>query len=71
MLAAQTNNILFYPVVPGQEDQSWKKLLNEGLERFLNGTFAGSYEESLLAEFRKVLPITPPWKYPPSPLKGG
>jgi phosphoglycolate phosphatase-like HAD superfamily hydrolase len=62
MLAAQTNNVLFYPVVPGQEDQSWKKLLNEGLEKFLNGTFAGSYEESLLAEFRKVLPITPPWK---------
>jgi phosphoglycolate phosphatase-like HAD superfamily hydrolase len=71
MLAAQNNNVLFYPVIPGQEDQSWKRLLNEGLDRFLNGTFAGSYEGSLLAEFRKVLPITPPWKNPPPPLKGG
>jgi phosphoglycolate phosphatase-like HAD superfamily hydrolase len=62
MNAAKTNGVLFYPVMPGKEDNSWERLLNEGLEKFMNGTFAGSYEESLLIEFRKSRPITPPWK---------
>jgi phosphoglycolate phosphatase-like HAD superfamily hydrolase len=66
MNAAKTNGVLFYPVMPGKEDNSWERLLNEGLEKFMNGTFAGSYEESLLREFRKSLPETPPW-HPTTP----
>ena len=30
--------------------------------RFLDGTYAGEYEASLIAEFEKLLPETPPWK---------
>jgi phosphoglycolate phosphatase-like HAD superfamily hydrolase len=60
--AAKSNEVLFYPVIPGNEDKSWESFLNEGLERFVNGTFTTEYEESLISEFRKSLPETPPWK---------
>ncbi len=59
--AAKANNALFYPICPGSEDRSWKRFLDEGIDRFLGGTFAGAYQEQLLAEFDKCLPATPPW----------
>jgi phosphoglycolate phosphatase-like HAD superfamily hydrolase len=48
--AAKANNALFFPVNPGQEDQSWERLFKEGLARFAAGTFAGAYEASLIAK---------------------
>jgi phosphoglycolate phosphatase-like HAD superfamily hydrolase len=60
--AANNNGVLFYPVIPGKEDKSWERFINEGLEKFKKGVFKGGYEESLLAEFRKSLPDTPPWE---------
>jgi Predicted phosphatases len=60
--AAKNNGILFYPIIPGKEDKSWERFINEGLERFIKDIFAGRYEELLLSEFRKSLPDTPPWK---------
>jgi hypothetical protein len=62
--AAETNGVLFYPIIPGKEDKSWELFLNEGFEKFVNGTFGGEYEASLLSEFKKTLPDTPPWKRP-------
>ena len=59
--AAKANNALFYPINPGAEDASWKRLFDEGIERFLGGTFAGAYQEQLLAEFDRYLPAAPPW----------
>jgi phosphoglycolate phosphatase-like HAD superfamily hydrolase len=59
--AAKNNGILFYPIIPGNEDDSWKKFLTDGLDNFLEGRFDGAYEESLLTEFTKSLPMTPPW----------
>jgi phosphoglycolate phosphatase-like HAD superfamily hydrolase len=60
--AAQANNALFYPINPGHEDASWKRLLDEGIDKFFSGTFAGKYQDDLLAEFDGYLPATPPWK---------
>lgn len=60
--AAQANNALFYPINPGHEDASWKRLLDEGIDKFFSGTFAGKYQADLLAEFDGYLPATPPWK---------
>jgi phosphoglycolate phosphatase-like HAD superfamily hydrolase len=59
--AAKSNGILFFPVIPGKENQSWERFFNEGFEKFTNGKFAGKYEEELLKEFRISLPETPPW----------
>ncbi|MEX0977342.1 MAG: HAD hydrolase-like protein [Pirellulales bacterium] len=59
--AAVANAALFFPINPGHEDASWKRLYDEGIDHFLSGTFAGDYEHSLLAEFHTYLPETPPW----------
>ncbi len=60
--AARANGALFFPVNPGREEQSWERLHREGIDRFVNRTFAGAYETSLIAEFEKLLPEKPPWK---------
>ncbi len=60
--AAMANDALFYPINPGHEEASWKRLYEEGIERFFGGTFAGEYQEKLLAEFDSHLPELPPWK---------
>lgn len=60
--AADANQGLFFPIVPGREDESWRRFFEEGLDRFLNGAFAGDYQRQLVAEFEAELPSIPPWK---------
>ncbi len=62
MKAAKANNALFYPINPGNEDASWQRFYNEAMDKFLNGKYAGTYEEKLIAEFDSYLPSVPPWK---------
>lgn len=59
--AAVANNCLFYPINPGEEVSSWKRLFEEGIGRFLEGTFAWEYQQQLLDEFNQYLPADPPW----------
>lgn len=59
--AATANNCLFFPINPGAEEASWRRLFEEGIDRFFNGTFAGEYQQQLLTEFNKLLPDRPPW----------
>lgn len=60
--AAHAVNVLFYPINPGAEEASWQRFYEEASDRFLNGTYAGAYEASLIAEFEKLLSDTPPWE---------
>ena len=62
--AADANEALFCPIIPGRETESWKRLAKEGLLKFFKGTFAGSYQENLLVEFNQALPSKPPWQEP-------
>jgi phosphoglycolate phosphatase-like HAD superfamily hydrolase len=59
--AALANDALFFPINPGDEEASWRRLYEEGLDRFLGGTFAGEYQQELLVEFDRYLPEKPPW----------
>ena len=59
--AAVANDALFFPINPGNEEASWKRLFEEGIERFLSGTFSGDYQKQLLDEFESYLPEKPPW----------
>ena len=59
--AAQGNNALFYPIVPGKEEQSWERFFKEALDRFFAGKFAGDYEAQLVKEFDAGLPEKPSW----------
>lgn len=62
MQAARANDALFYPIMPGEEEESWRRFYDEAMERFFAGTYAGEYEAALIAEFEAHLPTTPPWK---------
>ncbi|MBB73003.1 MAG: haloacid dehalogenase [Planctomycetaceae bacterium] len=59
--AAKANQCLFFPINPAAEEGSWKRLLDEGIEHLLNGSFAGEYQAALLKEFDATLPDQPPW----------
>lgn len=59
--AANANNALFYPIVPGREEQSWERFYKEALDRFFAGKYAGDYEAQLVKEFDASLPENPPW----------
>jgi len=59
--AAQANGTLFFPINPGAEEASWRRLYEEGIGRFLSGTFDAKYQQELLDEFDRYLPATPPW----------
>jgi len=52
---------LFFPVVPGQENRSWKLFYEEVLDRFLDGNYKGEYQDRLISEFQKSLPDKPSW----------
>ncbi|GAB6165865.1 HAD family hydrolase [Thermostilla marina] len=59
--AAKANGALFFPINPGHEEDSWKRFYEEGIDRFLNGTFDEAYQQELLDDFDKYLPADPPW----------
>lgn len=61
--AARATGVMFYPVNPGHEEESWQRLRDEALDRFFAGTYGGDYEASRIAEFEKLLPEHPPWKH--------
>ncbi len=62
MKAAKANNALFYPINPGDEEKSWQRFHDEAFDKFINGQYAGDYEEKVIAEFDEYLPEKPPWK---------
>ncbi len=59
--AAAANKALFFPINPGNEETSWERLHDEGLDHFFSGTFSGGYQKQLLDEFSSYLPNNPDW----------
>ena len=60
--AAQAVNTFFYPINPGHEEASWKRLHDEAYDRFITGEFDAAYQEALIKEFEVLLPEIPPWQ---------
>jgi len=60
--AAKSNGVLFFPVNPGKEEESWERLYKEGLDLFFKGKYKGEYENELIREFETYLPEFPHWK---------
>jgi phosphoglycolate phosphatase-like HAD superfamily hydrolase len=59
--AAIENNALFFPVVPGKENKSWKLFYEEALDIFISGKYEGPYQDKLISDFEKSLPEKPDW----------
>lgn len=64
-LAADETGAAFFPIVPGREEESWRRFLAEAYDRFLAGTYRGACEDALTREFLAALPETPPWRTRP------
>ena len=60
--AAKNNGILFYPILPGEEEKSWKRFLDDGFQKFISGTYSGTNENQVINEFMQFLPLTPKWQ---------
>ena len=60
--AARDNGVLFFPIVPELEDESWERFWNEGSKRFHEGRYSAECQARLVAEFESRLPGVPPWK---------
>ncbi len=60
--AAHSNDILFYPIVAGKEEDSWKDFLNKYSEVFTNNKYTKDIEDKLIEAFEDNLPERPPWK---------
>jgi phosphoglycolate phosphatase-like HAD superfamily hydrolase len=59
--AARDNEALFYPINPGKEEASWNRFLDETIDCFFDGDYAGAFEKERIDEFQSVLPEEPPW----------
>jgi phosphoglycolate phosphatase-like HAD superfamily hydrolase len=61
LAAARENGALFYPIVPGREEDSWRLFHSRCYGLFLDGRYAGAPERELVREFESVLPEEPRW----------
>lgn len=59
--AARSVGAHFFPICPGREEESWRRFRLESYSRFLEDRYDPSYEQTLIAEFEALLPVTPPW----------
>jgi len=59
--ATQKVGVLFYPIIPGHEVESWIRLREQAIEKFFSQTYAGPYQYSLINEFDACLPNDPTW----------
>lgn len=62
MKAAKDNGVLFLPINPGNEEDSWEAFFKEGMDRFFKGSYAGDYENRLISVFNEHLPEKPDWR---------
>ena len=53
--AAEKNGVLYYPILAGQEVQSWQQWLGEGWPRFRSGAYTAEYQGQQLEKFRSNL----------------
>ncbi len=61
MKAAKANGFLFFPIVPGKEEESWKNLHTEAIDKFFALEYEGAYEAQLIEAFEASLPEFPDW----------
>jgi phosphoglycolate phosphatase-like HAD superfamily hydrolase len=53
--AAQKNGVFYYPILVNKEKFSWDRFRDEALEKFLDGSFEGEYQQKLIDEFNANL----------------
>lgn len=49
--AADQNGVAFFPILVRDETPSWAEFVREGLERLIQGTYTGAYQDEKLTQF--------------------
>jgi phosphoglycolate phosphatase-like HAD superfamily hydrolase len=60
LAAAKGAGALFYPIIPGEEKQCWRRFHDRVIGLFLDGRY-GALEARLVERFQASLPDQPPW----------
>ncbi len=60
--AATANGCLYYPIIPGRESESWRKLRETVKDCFTSGNYRGQKMDELVRQFFFVLPENPSWE---------
>jgi phosphoglycolate phosphatase-like HAD superfamily hydrolase len=53
--AARYIDALFFPIIPGSEEESWLLLIEEALSRFFENRYRGEYEDMLVGKYLDYL----------------
>lgn len=53
--AAEINNVLFYPIIPSEEKESWQKFAEKAADKFFEGDYQGKLEKQLIKKFNFIL----------------
>ena len=61
LTAAQANQVLFCPIIPEHENESWQRIADDFSEAFRLGSYAGKLAASRITEFEAALNDSPPW----------
>ena len=61
LAAARKNNVLFYPIIPGNEDNSWKQFYDNAFDKFMTQEYKGAYQDTFITKFENCLPDKPSW----------
>ena len=56
--AAETNGVLYFPILVNHEAESWQLFLRDALPRFRGGDYAGAYQQERRAAFRTNLGLS-------------
>lgn len=52
--ASINNNVLFYPIIPSKEKESWNFFLNVGIKNFFNLDFKKNIQKTKINEFKAI-----------------
>ncbi|UJF16175.1 HAD hydrolase-like protein [Jeotgalibaca sp. MA1X17-3] len=50
-IAAEVNDVLYYPILFGKEEECWKRLRDEAMSKFMSGEYRGEYQNHLKKNF--------------------
>lgn len=53
--AAESNEVLFYPIMVKREKESWSRFTKEALEKFIGNSYSGEYQAKVIDEFKENL----------------
>ena len=51
MQAAASNGVLYYPICVNHENESWANITKEPFEKFIEGSYAGEFQDGVIKKF--------------------